>query len=57
MGMRGFKNSWNTIPDLIITDLLLPDFGGIDMIEKNTEIRLYKPDYHYLCSERYQFHC
>ena len=33
-GNEGFKKFLEYHPDLIITDLLLPDFGGIDMIEK-----------------------
>jgi len=33
-GNEGFQRFIEYHPDLIITDLLLPDFGGIDMIEK-----------------------
>lgn len=33
-GNEGFKKFLEYHPDLIITDLLLPDFGGIEMIEK-----------------------
>lgn len=33
-GNDGYKKFLEYHPDLIITDLILPDFGGIDMIEK-----------------------
>lgn len=33
-GNEGFKKYMEYHPELIITDLLLPDLGGIDMIEK-----------------------
>jgi DNA-binding response OmpR family regulator len=36
-GMEGWKKFQEYHPDLIITDLLLPDLGGIDMIEKIRE--------------------
>ncbi len=33
-GKEGFKKFLEYHPDIIITDLLLPDYGGIEMIEK-----------------------
>ena len=33
-GNEGLKKFFEYHPDLIITDLILPDFGGIDMIEE-----------------------
>jgi DNA-binding response OmpR family regulator len=36
-GMEGLKRFYEYHPDIIITDLLLPDFGGIEMIEKIRE--------------------
>lgn len=36
-GSEGLKKYFEYHPDLIITDLLLPDFGGIDMLQKIRE--------------------
>lgn len=36
-GNEGYKKFLEYHPDIIITDLLLPDYGGIDMIEKIRE--------------------